>query len=95
MSEGRCYRVSARTFCHALFPPRRRTAYVQRAVLALLRSESPRMVPLDVIRECVYGGDPEGGPLYPDNCIRVAILKLRRKGIPVINHFDRGYRLAS
>jgi hypothetical protein len=53
------------------------------------------MVPLDVIRECVYGGDPEGGPLYPDNCIRVAILKLRRKGIPVINHFDRGYRLAS
>ena len=95
MTTIRLHRVKAETFYRMILNPRRRTCYVQRGLMSLLTAAKPAAVPWDQIMECIYGGFADGGPMNPHRCIYMAVIDLRRRGVPIINHFNFGYRLAA
>lgn len=49
------------------------------------------IVSLEDLIEHVYADSEDGGALTADECIRIAVFKLRRKGYAIVKHWGRGY----
>lgn len=47
------------------------------------------------LAELIYASDPDGGPLWPEEVVRVQIHRMRRKGV-LLRHMGqgRGYAVA-
>lgn len=82
------HRITGREFARVLYPK-----HVRRGVLTLLHLAAPEYVSLPAIVDWIYGGLEDGGPDFPDQCIRHAIWTLRQSGIDIDCRFGFGYRL--
>lgn len=67
--------------------------------LALLVKANGGIVPHEELIEAAYYGDLEGGPLYADGCMKVAMHKMRKilaqLDLDLVNEFGRGYKLVN
>lgn len=65
---------------------------VEVAVLTTLRGG--RIIPFLDLVASVYADDPEGGPPYAEDTVRLTIHRLRKAGVPIETHGWRGYRIS-
>lgn len=68
-------------------------------VLALLVAAKGAVVPHEDLIGAAYFGDLDGGPLWAESCLKVAMCKMRRilnhLDLEILNDWGRGYRLVS
>lgn len=86
-------KVSVRAFCDALVVPtyHNNGKAVQLGVLMLLAAQPRVPASIDQLTDWLWGDDPNGGPDVPRYNIRTAIMKLRRKRVPIKTHGWNGY----
>lgn len=67
--------------------------------LALLVKANGGVVSHEELIEAAYFGDPEGGPLCANGCMKVAMHKMRKIlakiDLDLMNVFGRGYKLVN
>ncbi len=67
--------------------------YLTLGISTLLAACAPRIMSADEIAECLYGDNQISVLLDPRNNIHVAVARLRKAGVPIRTHGNRGYSL--
>jgi len=73
---------------HKIGGPKSHTVAARLATL--LRGQAGRVVPYGELIDALYGDDPDGGPLYASNVLRVLASRLRHKGVPIRTCWGHG-----
>lgn len=63
-------------------------------IVNCLRETPGAIVSVPRIIEHLWGDDPDGGPEFARNCVELGVWRLRKKGVPIVNHHGRGYQYA-
>ena len=61
--------------------------------MLLLRRRAGAIVSTGEVVEWLYGDDLMGGPDNPARCVYTTVYRLRRRGIDIRTHGERGYML--
>lgn len=64
-------------------------------ISTLLAASPGQVIPASTLIDWLYGDDEDGGPEWARNNIRVAIHKLRQRGVPIKTHGWSGYSYGS
>lgn len=75
-------------------PPRvspHRWCEVQLGILVLLASRRGEIVSTGNLIDWLWGDDPGGGPADPARNIRLAVMKLRERGVSIATNGWKGY----
>jgi DNA-binding response OmpR family regulator len=86
-------RISTRAFLKAIRGSRYDNN--QFSVLFALTVRPDRITSNDDLVDLVYGDRADGGPVDAVVNIRIAVLRLRARGIKIKTHCTRGYQLAA
>jgi len=87
------HRISLGGFLRALAPGGRPAA-MQVGIETYLGTHRGRWVPAAELIAWLYADDPDGGPLTAINCVGVAVVRLRQRGVPIITLGQHGRRIA-
>ena len=60
-------------------------------VSTLLAVERGRVISTEQLIDWLYGDDPNGGPVFARECVAVAVLRLRARGVPIKSYGWAGY----
>jgi len=93
--SGELHRVSLAGFLRAIAPRGRptgggRAAAMQVGIATYLGAHRGRFVPTSELIAWLYADDPEGGPLSAINCVAVAVVRLRQRGVPIVTLGQHG-----
>lgn len=93
---GRLDVIGTKAFLNVLRsakPSRYHYPFLKIAIATRLAAARPNVVTQRELLDAAYRDDPEGGPLYADDCVRAIICRLRKEGVPILTCGKRGYRL--
>jgi hypothetical protein len=93
--RGALHVIGTKQLRRLLTPTTHHLPFLMLGVSTLLAVEAPRVLSTDELIDYLYGDDPDGGPDYARGCIRLAVMRLRRSGMPIKTHGPmpgRGFR---
>lgn len=88
------HRIGLKAFLRAISGPNPyHVAKLRVGIQTFLSVNRGKIFSCAEIADWLYADDADGGPAFAEDNVRIGIMELRARGVPIVTHQSRGYSM--